>query len=238
VSPFSSDAPTIVGLDTATGDVAVAATRGEDLVEERLLEGAPGERPRHATALLGEVESIVEGVGGWRGVDAIAVGIGPGSFTGLRIGLATARALAQALAKPLVPVGTLAVLARGLHEREPECEALPIIDARRGQVFAALYGPDGEELWAPLVATPEELSERLRSLSGTPVAVGSGAVRFRRELEAAGAEVVPESDSAHRVSGRQLCVLAEAGTPSPPESIRPIYLRPPDAELWLERDTS
>jgi tRNA threonylcarbamoyladenosine biosynthesis protein TsaB len=227
---------TIVGWDTATDDLAVAATRDGETLNERLLAGPAGERPRHAVELLAEVESAAERSGGWQEVDAIAVGIGPGSFTGLRIGLATARALAQGLAMPVVPIGTLAALGHGILERAGDRRALAVIDARRGQAFAALYGPTGEEVWPPLVAPPDELAERIRSLPVKPVAAGSGAVRFRPELEAAGAEIPPQSDSAHRVSARHTCLLAEAGTPSPPDSIRPIYLRPPDADLWLERD--
>jgi len=228
----------IVGFDTATSDVAVAATREGELLDERLLAAEPGQRPRHATALLGEIESVVERAGGWDGVGAIAVGVGPGSFTGLRIGLATARALSQALAKPVLPVGTLAALARGMDEHEEgERERLAVLDARRGQAFAALYGAGGHEVWPPLVATPAELADRVRTLPRPPLTAGSGAIRFREELEVAGAEVPPESDSAHRISARHVCLIAEAGKPSPPDSIHPIYLRPPDAERWLERDT-
>jgi tRNA threonylcarbamoyladenosine biosynthesis protein TsaB len=230
---------TVIGWDTATDDLAVAATRDGTPIEERLLAAGPGERPPHASVLLVEVESVVDRVGGWHRVDVIGVGIGPGSFTGLRIGLATARALAQALAKPVVGVGTLAALSRALCERAlaEGRVALSALDARRGQAFAALYDPDGTEVWPPLVATPDDLAARVGSLARPPLAAGSGAIRFRPELEAAGAEVLPESDSAHRVSGRHLCQLAEAGTASPPDSITPIYLRPPDAELWLERDS-
>jgi tRNA threonylcarbamoyladenosine biosynthesis protein TsaB len=229
----------IVGWDTATSDVVVGATREGEVVDERLLAAAPGERPRHASALLAEVESVVECAGGWQAVDAIAVGIGPGSFTGLRIGLATARALAQGLDKPVRPVVTLAALASGARERlgTDSRETLAVLDARRGQAFAALYGPAGDELWPPLVATPDQLAQRVGALRRAPLAAGSGAVRFRGELRAVGAEVLPESDPAHRVSGRHVCLLAETGSPSPPDSIRPIYLRPPDAELWLDRDS-
>jgi tRNA threonylcarbamoyladenosine biosynthesis protein TsaB len=87
------------------------------------------------------------------------------------------------------------------------------------------------------VAAPGELAERVSALPRAPLAAGSGAIRFRDELEAAGAEVPPDAEPAHRVSARHLCLLAEAGRPARPESIEPIYLRPPDAELWLERDT-
>ena len=136
-------------------------------------------------------------------------------------------------------MGTLAALARGIGERAEGRgrPRLAVLDARRGQAFAALYGPAGEELWPPLVAPPGELAERVAALPQPPLAAGSGAIRFRDELEAAGAEVLPDAEPAHRVSARHICLLAEAGRPARPESIEPIYLRPPDAELWLERDT-
>ncbi len=136
-------------------------------------------------------------------------------------------------------MGTLAALARGIgKQRGAEARArLAVLDARRGQAFAALRGPGDEELWPPLVAQPGELAERVAALPQPPLAAGSGAIRFRDELEAAGADVLPDAEPAHRVSGRHICLLAEAGRPAQPESIEPIYLRPPDAELWLERDT-
>ena len=235
----------VVGFDTATDDLAVALVRFDtsesstEPLSGRSRGVAAGQHPRQATDLLEELETVVQPVGGWPGIDLIAVGVGPGSFTGLRICVATARALAQALDKPVGPVGTLAALARGIGEQS-EAEARPrlaVLDARRGEAFAALHGPKGEELWPPLVTSPAKLAERLAALPEAPLAAGSGALRFRDELEAAGAEVLPDAEPAHRVSARHVCVLAEAGRPARPESIEPIYLRPPDAELWLERDT-
>jgi tRNA threonylcarbamoyladenosine biosynthesis protein TsaB len=230
---------TIAGLDTATDDVSVAVTRDSEVVEERLLSKPAGGHPRHSEALLVELESVVGESGGWDAMDSLAVGIGPGSFTGLRVGLATARAIAQALAKPVVSVGTLAALALGIAESTggDGGQRLAVLDARRGQVFAAMFAPDGDELWEPFVASPDELAERVRGLSETALAAGSGALRFRGELEAAGVEVLRDEDSAHRVWARHVCRLAEGGAPSPPEAIQPIYLRPPDAQLWLERDS-
>ena len=230
---------TIAGLDTATDDVSVAVVRNGDLLAERLVPKPPTGHPKHSEALMVELEAVVAEAGGWDAIDFLAAGIGPGSFTGLRVGLATARAIAQSLGKGIVPVGTLDALARGIAESvsTPEGPPLPVLDARRRQVFAALRDPGGGAPWEPFVASPHELAERVGGLSETALAAGSGAIRFRRELEAAGAEVPPDDDSAHRVWARHVCRLAEDGAPSPPEAIQPIYLRPPDAQVWLERDS-
>jgi tRNA threonylcarbamoyladenosine biosynthesis protein TsaB len=228
----------IVGMDTATDDVSVAVVRDGEVVDERLVPKPDRGRPRHAEALLVELEEAVRAAGGWDAMDLLAVGIGPGSFTGLRVGLATARAIAQALGKPVAPVGTLAALAAGISELGAKGRSrLAVLDGRRGEAFAALFGPEGEEVWEPLVAKPEDLAERLRTVPDTALAAGSGALRFRGELEAAGAEVLPDSSSAHRVWARHVCRLAADGPPSPPEAIQPIYLRPPDAKVWLDRDS-
>lgn len=228
----------IVGFDTATPDVAVAAMRDGELLDERSIAPPEGGHPRHAEALLPAVEGVVDAAGGWEQVGVIAVGVGPGSFTGLRVGIATARALAQALDRPIVPVGTLDALARGIGER-PGARArrrLAVLDARRGQAFALMHEPDGERAWGPLVVAPGELAERVAELPGSPLAAGDGALRFRTHLEAVGAEVLPGGDPAHRLSARHLCLLAEGAAPVSAESVKPIYLRPPDADLWLERN--
>jgi tRNA threonylcarbamoyladenosine biosynthesis protein TsaB len=229
----------IVGFDTATDDVAVAVAEGAgEALGERLLAATGEGRPRHAAMLLPELESLVARAGGWEAVGLIGVGIGPGSFTGLRIGLATARALAQALGKPVVPVGTLAALARGIGARSgaEDRPRLAVLDARRGQAFAALQGPEGAELWPPLVAVPGELAERVAALPRAPLAAGSGAIRFRNELQAGGAEIPDDRDPLHRVEAAQVCALGASATAALPEDVLPIYLRRPDAERWRERD--
>jgi tRNA threonylcarbamoyladenosine biosynthesis protein TsaB len=227
----------IVGFDTATSAMSVAAIHGDTTVFERLTQPQAGERPGHARELLGAIEEAASAAGGWDAVEAVAVGIGPGSFTGLRIGVATARALGQGLGKPLAPVVSLAALARGMGEASGEDgrRHLAVLDARRGQVFAALYGARGEALWPPFVAAPEELGERLATLDAAPLAAGDGSVRFRQELEAAGVKVPADGDERHLIRARHLCALAGEGGRSKPAEVNPIYLRQPDAELWHEQ---
>lgn len=221
----------VVGFDTATPRLTVAAVRDGEELFERSADPEQGGRPAHARELLAAAEAAAEAAGGWDRVEAIAVGIGPGSFTGLRIGVATARGLAQGLGKPIAPVGSLRALARGIPGG---AQRLAVIDARRGQAFAALYD-GGEEIWEPFVATPEELCERLGELAAMPVAGGDGSVRFRRQLESAGATVLADEDEAHRISATHICALAGQAGRAQPGEVEPIYLRPPDAEVWRER---
>jgi tRNA threonylcarbamoyladenosine biosynthesis protein TsaB len=227
---------TVLGLDTATPDTVVAVTRDGEPLAESIREPDPGSgRPVHATAVLVEADRAVAAAGGWEGIDRIAVGVGPGSFTGLRIGIAAARALAVGLEVPLVGIGTLAVLAAEIAGATDGRPALAVIDARRGEAFAALHAPDGSELWAPFVASGDELAGRVAGLEPAPVAVGDGSIRFRRQLEDAGALVAEAESPAHRVSARRLCLLGEAADATPPERVLPIYLRRPDAQTWLTR---
>lgn len=198
---------------------------------------ADGDRPRHATALLGQIDRAVAAAGGWSAVDRIAVGVGPGSFTGLRIGIATAKGLATARALPAVGVCTLDALGRGLGGGG-DGEGLAVIDARRGEVFAALYSAEGERLQEPFAASPEKLVGRIAERSSPLRAVGSGALRFRDELVGHGIDVPGERDPAHRVAARHVCALAGRAGDTDPELLAPIYLRPPDADRWRERDTA
>jgi len=165
----------------------------------------------------------------------LAVGLGPGSFTGLRIGIATARGLAASLDLPVAGVCTLDALARGLAEDGGEGDQLAVVDARRGEVFAALYARGGERIWEPLVCRPEELEGRIAGLAAPPRAAGSGAVRFRQELARHGVRIADDADPVHRVAARHVCALAAASGGGGP--VAPIYLRPPDAERWRERDS-
>ena len=114
-------------------------------------------------------------------------------------------------------------------------ERLAVLDARRGEVFAALYSERGERIWEPLVCRPEELVERVAALAAPPLGAGSGAVRFRHELARHGVRIEDDANPVHRVAARHICALAAASAGGGP--LAPIYLRPPDAERWRERDS-
>jgi tRNA threonylcarbamoyladenosine biosynthesis protein TsaB len=111
-----------------------------------------------------------------------------------------------------------------------------VIDAKRSEVFASLHDPAGGRVWGPLVEAPPALAERAGRAELAPLAAGDGAIRFRRDLEDVGVDVLGEDEPAHRLSARQVCLLAKGVAPSDPSEIKPIYLRRPDAEIWRERD--
>jgi tRNA threonylcarbamoyladenosine biosynthesis protein TsaB len=132
-------------------------------------------------------------------------------------------------------VCTLDAIGLGMGEAGLAGERLAVLDARRGEVFAALYSERGERLWEPLVCPPEELGERAATLPSPPSAAGSGSVRFRHELARHGVRIEDDADPVHRVAARHICALAAASGGGGP--LAPIYLRPPDAERWRERDS-
>jgi tRNA threonylcarbamoyladenosine biosynthesis protein TsaB len=144
-----------------------------------------------------------------RDVGQIVVGCGPGSFTGLRVGIATARGLALALGRPCVGVSTLEALAAGAPE------ALALIDARRGEVFA--LDADG----SAVAELPQRVAAGLKP--GT-LCVGDGATRYRSLLEQAGGAVPPDDDARHAPGAEALSGLAAGAAPEP------VYVRRPDAE--------
>jgi tRNA threonylcarbamoyladenosine biosynthesis protein TsaB len=224
-----------LAFDTATRatTVALCGVAGGDL--EARDDPAPGARPGHATRLLPLAVELVERTGiGWEAVDRIAVGVGPGTFTGLRIGIASARALARARGIPLVGVSTLQSLALG-----PAAAAgsvLAVIDARRGEAFVAAWRageaaePRGELLRERVVA-PETLGALLDDLPLPILAVGDGALAFRAVLERSGASVPEDVSELHRVTAINHCRLARHLRAEAPEQVAPHYMRLPDAEL-------
>ena len=231
----------VLGLDTATAATAVGLLElggdgSERMAVERRDDPPPGTRPRHTTALLSLVDAaLTEGELGWAEIDLIAVGIGPGTFTGLRIGIATARALANARSIPIVGVSTLRSLAAAASADAAEQDRTPlaVLDARRGEVFAAAWSADRAQLIAPAAIAPERLAASLRARGVRWLAVGDGALAFRQALESSGASVAADDAALHRVSALEHCRLAIDLAPQNPNDVLPDYLRRPDAELSL-----
>jgi tRNA threonylcarbamoyladenosine biosynthesis protein TsaB len=219
----------VLGLDTATPATAVAITGTANDTELRH-EPKNGERPGHVSQLLPLIEqALSESDTTWEDVDRIAVGTGPGTFTGLRIGIATAHGLAHSRGLPLNGVSTLHALAAEADRDEHEAPVLAVLDARRGEAFAAAWDAAGTRILEPAALRPEVLAEHVKSLQPGTLAVGDGAVRFRSVLEAAGAAVPEDGSALHRVRARQVCLLGGRGPAGDPDRVLPDYLRAPDA---------
>ena len=191
-----------LAFDTATGVATSALVREGEVL---------GERSSRAVRVLADAEELLEQAGAKpRELSRLVVGTGPGSFTGVRMGLAAARGLAFALDLPLAGVSTLAALAAGAPG------ALPAVDAGRREVFTLVEG-------APAVVAPDEL----RVAPGT-TCVGDGAVRYREALEALGAKIPPRDSELHLPRARFHAELAHEFVD--PETVEPLYLRLPDVE--------
>jgi tRNA threonylcarbamoyladenosine biosynthesis protein TsaB len=219
--------PTILGLDTATPDTVVAlATEGAEPLELRHAP-APGERPGHAAQLLPLASRLLADAGRtFADIERIGVGVGPGTFTGLRIGVATARALAQGTRAQTVPVSTLRAVAAAANHDGP---VLAVLDARRGEAFAAAYRGD-DELLEAVAVRPDGLAALVDVAPGPWLAVGDGAVKFRDQLEPAAIAVPADGHPSHRVSAVAICRLASRLPPVARDALVPDYVRLPDAE--------
>jgi tRNA threonylcarbamoyladenosine biosynthesis protein TsaB len=241
----------VLGLDTSTAATAVALRLADGSSTQARDDPPAGAHPGHATRLLGMADALLERAGiGWSEIERIAVGVGPGTFTGLRVGVASARGLAQSLSIELVGVSSTAALALGALRAEPrgaagESAVLAVIDARRGEVFAAAYEL-GEaalprELAAPRALAPQALEGVLgeaRDAGGARapgwLAVGDGAVRYRAQLQAIGVPSPPDSSPLQLVSAAAVCELGVRMPATARERILPDYRRRPDAELALD----
>jgi tRNA threonylcarbamoyladenosine biosynthesis protein TsaB len=220
----------VLALDAATPATAVALARADGWLREVREEPAPGGRPQHAQRLLGlAAELLAAGGLRWADLELVAVGVGPGSYTGLRIALATARGIARAHGARLVGVSSLRALAEPVRERA----AAAVIDARRGEAFIAVYRA-GEELLAPRVCAPAELAALARAGGADCLAVGDGALRFREDLERGGVAVAPAESGLHELGAGAICRLAVGGATT---AALPDYLRAADAELALAART-
>jgi tRNA threonylcarbamoyladenosine biosynthesis protein TsaB len=194
-----------LAFDTATGVATCALVRDGETLAEGVTRAAAvlaeaDEQLRHARVEPADL-------------DLLAVGIGPGSFTGVRIGLAAARGLALALDLSVAGVSTLGALAAGAPE------AVPVIDARRREVFTLVVGE------------AQCVSPAALDIEAGRVYVGDGAVRYRSTIEAGGGVVPPDESEVHLPRARFHAQLAGPGGPA--DLIEPVYLRMPDAEKAL-----
>jgi tRNA threonylcarbamoyladenosine biosynthesis protein TsaB len=236
----------LLAFDTATRSttVALADSDGGPLIEARddpLLT----ERPRHTTLLMPLIADVLQRAGcDWDDIGQIAVGVGPGTFTGLRIGVATARALARTLGIGLVGVSTLHSLALGAVDEAwaQECDAiLAVLDARRGEVFAAAWtatdtdASADDRLLHPVAIAPSMLGQVALEVGARRLAIGEGAVAYRALLQRPGTAIADDSSELHRVRAMHHCRLAALSDAAQDGDVRPEYVRAPDAELALRR---
>jgi tRNA threonylcarbamoyladenosine biosynthesis protein TsaB len=227
----------ILGIETATQQVSVALGGHEGVIG--LVELARGRR--HAETLVPAIDFLCSQADiGLDEIGLVAVDIGPGLFTGMRVGLATAKALAQALRVPMIGISSLDLLA--FPHRRSDRVVVPVVDARKGEVFYAMYRqvPGGLQQVAPPRAAPvDELVADLLARSQETLCVGDGALRYRTQIR--DGYHCEFADEAHP-SAAPLVQLAHARALreewSNPSEIQPLYLRPPDAEInWAVRAT-
>lgn len=221
----------ILAFDTATRATTVALSGTAQGVLEARDDPPDGGRPGHVSRLLPLIAGVMErGELEFADLDRIAVGVGPGTFTGLRIGIATARGLAQAASLPVAGVPTLRSLAEaaGTHAATAGSQAVAaVLDARRGEVYAAAWR-DGEPVMEPRVVDPERLAAWLEQAGLRVLAVGDGAVEFRAVLGRSGALIPPDESELHRVTATAHLQIAEQLVAGSPDQIQPEYIRLPD----------
>lgn len=230
----------ILGFDTATSATAVGLRLADTTTLEARDDPPPGGHPGHATKLLMMANRLLREAGiGWGDVQRLGVGVGPGTFTGLRVGVATARGLAQSLPLELVGVSSLAALAQGAQGAAsgPDGGVLSVIDARRGEVFLAAHDEGLHELLEPRALAPGMLGETLPVLGDALAgwtAVGDGAVRYREAFESLGVLVPEDASPLHLLRGGAVCALGAARDAVDELSdVLPDYRRLPDAQLAL-----
>ncbi|KQS85764.1 tRNA threonylcarbamoyladenosine biosynthesis protein TsaB [Methylobacterium sp. Leaf361] len=211
----------ILAIDTAL-DICAACVMAEESEAPLAAESLPMARG-HAESLLPLIERVIARVeGGFEAIDRVAVTVGPGSYTGLRVGLSAARAIGLSTGKPVVGVGTLSALLAPLLADTVAGTIAAVIDARHGAVYVQALGPsDG---LAPAHLAVEAAAEQLGD--GPVVLTGSGAPMLAAALAARGVA----ARVAH-VGGPDIAAVASLGLVADPAQAlaRPLYLRGPDA---------
>jgi tRNA threonylcarbamoyl adenosine modification protein YeaZ len=214
----------ILAIDTSCGAASVAAFEGA--TRETLASRVMPMRLGHADALTPLVQSVMAEVdGGFASLDAIAATIGPGSFTGIRIGLALARAFGVALDKPVIGVSTLVAFAAPLLADARSATIVSAIDARHGAVYYQTFEASGRPLFAPRVGSP---LEAIRSVGAGPARLaGDAAEILAAEARRAGLPCEAYPAAYPDIVTVARIALAADPAASPP---RPLYVKPPDAK--------
>lgn len=223
----------LLGIETAAGLVGVALADADGPLAGVWLRGDR----RHAETLAPAIDHVLTQAGVSLGdVDAIAVDVGPGLFTGLRVGVATAQGLAAGLGVGVVEVTSVDVLAREAYDSGWEGPVGAVVDARRTEVFAARYERACAQTEAPARHTPATLAAQLAAVPGI-LLVGTGAHRYVEQFTGVGLRVGAIREPSPRAlvsiaAGR----LAAGAAPVPPAAVRPLYLREADARInWVQR---
>lgn len=228
----------ILAIDTATRRVGVGVGDARGLLASLEVGGPAAEGPpRHAEVLAPAIESVCARAGvAIRSLSAIAVSIGPGMFTGLRVGVTTAKALGHALGVPLIPVASLDLVAAPLRHVGTGL-IVPMIDARRNEVYAAFYRPVPggiQRVSDYLLVTPDDLAAELVARGEDALLCGDGCVRFRETFAPLDRCAFAGPGYDHP-SLAELVSLASARFAreefEPARAVSPMYLRKSDAEL-------
>lgn len=228
----------VLGFDTATEVTTIALASENKVLADLALVSEKTQMER----LMPLIDMILDQAGvKLSKLDGIAVGLGPGLFTSLRIGVTTAKTLAQALDVPIVSIPTLDVLAYSFaHSTSFVCS---VIDAKRGEVFTSLYQAlegDISEVWPPKVVSPQALTQELSPLERPVILVGNGAWAYQallREKLPQGAEVASAIFVYPRASNLISLAFPRfiSGEVDDANKLAPIYLRKSDAEIAHER---
>jgi tRNA threonylcarbamoyladenosine biosynthesis protein TsaB len=215
----------ILAIDTALGACS-ACVLAQDAAEPLALETQSMERG-HAEALLPLVERVVSQVdGGFSTIDRVAVTIGPGTYTGLRVGIAAARAVGLAAGVPVVGVTTLSALIAPLMSGDKRRLLAAAIDARHGQVYFHMVAPGGRSVIQPTIIG---IRDAVRLIGAGPVALnGSGAPAIAVEALTSGIDAVVPSGAGEP----DIAWVARLGLAADPAQTlpKPLYLRSPDAK--------